>query len=146
MAGYAEDEGPGPPTVINSADRTGREYNYEVMESFKKQADLGAIDKEMLATAGRRVERWDILKDTSLSFHARKEKVIDDLYSDIRYVEEEETDDPDLQADELKSLRKDLILVDRLLDDEASFSFLCDEQKKFYGKVREAYLAAMQVK
>lgn len=113
------------------------------MERIPQQPrQLDPIDEQSLAVLGRRIERWDILKDTSLSFKERKAKLTADLREEVESLHAigEDGDHDENETAELILEMKDVHDVE---ESEEAFAHLYQDRIEYNREVRAEFLKTL---
>jgi|GEM_PF-3979695 hypothetical protein len=108
-------------------------------ESFKQPSNPNPHLETYLAILGRRVEQWDVLKDTALTFDERRRIIVDDITNDIAYFENVDMRLPSRDI-QMRLLNEQLDEVRTLPDEQQAFDELSDKWASVEKEVRQGVL------
>jgi len=110
-------------------------------ESFQRPKQVTEEHEEALAVIGRRLERWDVLSDTTLSLEERRKKVLLDIESEIQALQDSEEEYEYAETrKEVDDLISDAEELREMESTEIDFDRLCAQRKAYYSDIRDVLL------
>ena len=110
-----------------------------ILDIPRQPRGLDSHDESALASIGHRIESWQRMKDSSIPFEERKEKMLRDLRTERETLRRDNSVKSDISM-QVGMLEEDIDQVMNLVGNDEEIAERCDPIIEYYIEVRRQLL------